>query len=445
MIVLGGAAAQCIVSPVNAAYTDAELGGLVRAGGARLVVTDREHYQKVRRATQGMEDVRIMLTDSDGVEGELTLEEVCSLGRGSSTPHLDNEDGESVLLLPFSSGTTGKPKGVMLTHRNVIANIVQVDPLNLNLKGKKTVLIMPMFHAGGMKCLLESFYQGGKTITLPSFTPDTYLATLLQHKPESLMMPPPLVQFLAKSEKATPKHLESLEKVFVGAAPVGVSLIEDFLKKAPQAEFREVWGMTELSAIGTFTPAEGLVPGSCGKILPNTELKVVDLESGENLGPGSHNKGEICIRGPQVMKGYLNNEAETRHTLRDGWIHTGDIGYFDHDENIFISDRLKELIKVKGFQVAPAELEDVIRGIPEVTDVAVIGVDCPRNGEVPRAYVVTSTPDVDEKKIQTFVANKLSPYKHLAGGVQIVKEIPKSAAGKILRKDLKERFLKTGV
>jgi len=425
--------------------TDAELGGLVRASGARMVVTDREHYQKVRRATQGMEDVRIMVTDSDGVEGVLTLEEVCSLGSGSTTPSLNNEGGESVLLLPFSSGTTGKPKGVMLTHRNVIANIVQMEPLTLNLKGKKNVLIMPMFHAGGMKSLMESFYQGGKTITLPSFNPDTYLASLLQHQPEFLMMPPPLVQFLAKSEKATPKHLESLEKVFVGAAPVGVSLIEDFLKKAPQAQFREAWGMTELSALGTFTPDEGLVPGSCGKILPNTELKVVDLDSGENLGPGIQNKGEICIRGPQVMKGYLNNEAETKHTLREGWIHTGDIGYFDQEENIFISDRLKELIKVKGFQVAPAELEDVIRSIPEVTDVAVIGIECPRNGEVPRAYVVTSTPDLDEKKIQAFVASKLSPYKHLEGGVQMVKEIPKSAAGKILRKDLKASYVKTGV
>jgi len=295
-----------------------------------------------------------------------------------------------------------------------------------------------------MKALIETLYQGGKTITLPSFTPDTYLASLLEHRPETLMMPPPLVQFLAKSEKATVKHLESLEKVFVGAAPVGVSLIDDFLKKAPQVQFREAWGMTELSALGTCSP-EILVPGSCGKVLPSTELKVVDLDSGENLGPGSHNKGEICIRGPQVMKGYLNNEAETRHTLRDGWIHTGDIGYYDTDENIYISDRLKELIKVKGFQVAPAELEDVIRSIPEVTDVGVIGIDCARNGEVPRAYVVTSTQDVGEKQIKDFVASKLSPYKHLEGGVELVKEIPKSAAGKILRKDLKERYIKTGV
>ena len=144
------------------------------------------------------------------------------------------------------------------------------------------------------------------------------------------------------------------------------------------------------------------------------------------------------------MKGYLNNDAETNHTLKQGWIHTGDIGYFDEDENIYISDRLKELIKVKGYQVAPAELEDVIRSIPEVTDVAVIGIDCPRNGEVPRAYVVSSSAALEGKQIKSFVASKLSPYKQLEGGVVFVKEIPKSAAGKILRKDLKADYVKKG-
>jgi len=449
ILVLAGAAAQCVVSPINAAYTPTELRGLLEASAAKLVVTNLENYEKIRLATESMENVVIMLIDSAAVGRKgrrdvLTFHEVCNLARGSSLPDLESGDGEAVLLLPFSSGTTGKPKGVMLTHRNYIANIVQMEPLNLGMEGKKNVLIMPMFHAGGMKVLMEALYQGGRTISLPSFTPDTYLDALLTHQPETLMMAPPLVQFVSKSEKATRQHLEKLEKVFVGAAPVGESLIQDFLKKAPQVQFREAWGMTELSAIGTFA-TEKLVLGSCGKILPNSELKVVDLESGQNLGPGSKNKGEICIRGPQVMKGYLNNDTETKHTMRDGWIHTGDIGYFDEDENIFISDRLKELIKVKGYQVAPAELEDVIRSIPEVTDVAVIGIDCPRNGEVPRAYVVTSASDLNEEQIKSFVASKLSPYKHLQGGVKYVKEIPKSPAGKILRKDLKKDFLESGI
>ena len=198
--------------------------------------------------------------------------------------------------------------------------------------------------------------------------------------------------------------------------------------------------MTELSAVGTMTSAE-VVHGSCGRVVPNTQIKVVDINSGDNIGPGSQMTGEICIRGPQVMMGYFNNQAETDNTLKEGWLHTGDIGYFDNNGNVYICDRLKELIKVKGYQVAPAELEDVIRSLPEVTDVAVIGIDDERDGEVPRAYVVSSSSDLTSSKVEEHVAQSLSAYKHLKGGVAFVKEIPKSAAGKILRKDLKVQYL----
>jgi len=227
------------------------------------------------------------------------------------------------------------------------------------------------------------------------------------------------------------------QKVFVGAAPVGESLILDFLKKAPDAEFREAWGMTELSAIGTFT-TDDIVTGSCGKILANSQMKVVDLDSGEAVVAGE--RGEVCIKGPQVMRGYRDRQEETEQTIQDQWLHTGDIGYYDEGENLFIVDRLKELIKVKGFQVAPAELEDVIRSIPEASDVAVIGVASAREGEVPRAYVVRSCSTLTEKLVASHVATRLSPYKHLAGGVQFVDSIPKSAAGKILKKELREDF-----
>jgi len=299
------------------------------------------------------------------------------------------------------------------------------------------VQVMPMFHAGGFKAMMETLYHGGTCVSLPSFTPGTYLASLLKHQPRHLAMAPPLVQFLAKSSDATPKHFESLEKVFVGAAPVGESLILEFLKKAPAAEFREAWGMTELSAIGTFT-TEDIVTGSCGKILPNSQMKVVDLDSGEAVPAGV--RGEVCIKGPQVMLGYRGRKEETQQTIQDQWLHTGDIGYYDEGENLFIVDRLKELIKVKGFQVAPAELEDVIRSIPEASDVAVIGVASAREGEVPRAYVVRSCPSLTEEMVAAHVADRLSPFKHLAGGVQFVDSIPKSAAGKILKKELRQDF-----
>jgi len=295
-----------------------------------------------------------------------------------------------------------------------------------------------------MKIWLESLLHGFKLVTLPSFNPDTYLSCLLRHQPEQLTLPPPLVLFLAKSDKAQPKHFKNLDKVVVGAAPVGEVLIGDFLKKAPHAQFREAWGMTELCAVGTMT-SKDVVHGSCGKLLSNTKMKIVDLTNGENKGPGKENTGEICIQGPQMMLGYLNNPEETSKTIQEGWLHTGDIGYYDDDGNVYICDRLKELIKVKGHQVAPAELEDLIRGIDEVTDVAVIGIPDERQGEVPRAYIVKSDENLQASKIEEYIADRLSSFKHLKGGVAFVKEIPKSAAGKILRKDLKSKYLEEGI
>merc|ERR1719397_798357 len=395
-----------------------------------------------------MPEVKIMIVDpgSEARRGEgenvVTYEEVLSTADPSLSLPAPAE-GSSMFLLPFSSGTTGRPKGVMLSHNNYVANILQLEPYNLSVGVTSSILIFPMYHAGGMKVWLECLYHGVKVVTLPSFNPDIYLASLISHRPEQLMLPPPLVQFLAKSDKASSDHLKDINMIMVGAAPVGQALIRDFLKKAPQCQFREVWGMTELSAVGTMTSEEA-VHGSCGRVVPNTQIKVVDITTGHSLGPSSEATGEICIRGPQVMMGYLHNQAETDKTLRDGWLHTGDIGYYDNTGNVYICDRLKELIKVKGFQVAPAELEDVIRSIPEVTDVAVIGIEDERDGELPRAYVVSSSAELTASHVKEHVAEKLSTFKHLKGGVAFVKEIPKSAAGKILRKDLKAQYLQQG-
>ena len=367
----------------------------------------------------------------------LTFSKVCEQDSKPKKVSVWSKNGDSMFLLPFSSGTTGRPKGVMLTHRNFVANIKQIEPYGLCRGVTSSVLVMPMFHSAGMKAWMECMYHGVKTVILPTFDPDLYLNSLIKYQPEWLMLAPPLVQFIANSEKVQKKHLEKLRMVVVGAAPVGENIIKDFMKKVPSGcEIRETWGMTELAASGTLADTES-VKGSCGQVVPNSRIKVIDLVSGVSLGPGRENTGEICYKGPQVMKGYWKNESETQMVLKNGWLHTGDIGFHDTEGNIFIIDRLKDLIKVKGYQVAPAELEDVIRGIPEVIDVAVIGIPDERNGEVPKAFIVTESGSLNAEYVEDFVEEKLSNYKKLRGGVEFVKSIPKTPSGKILKKDLK--------
>merc|ERR1719228_1088016 len=304
-----------------------------------------------------------------------------------------------------------------------------------------TICVLPFFHIFGMNVTMTNMlWNGGKMITMPSFDPALFLKLLLEHRPTVLHLAPPLVGFLATHPAVNPDHLTSVNTVLVGAAPVGTALIQQFHKRAPHTKFREGYGMSELSPVVLMTRADKIIHGSTGNLIPNTKMKVVHLDSGETLGEGE--TGELCFQGPQVMPGYLNNPKATADTLFGDWIHTGDIGYFDKNGHVFIVDRKKELIKVKGLQVAPAELENLIRSLEGVMDVAVIGIPDERAGEVPRAYVVKSADNLEEKNVQDFVAKNLSKHKHLVGGVEFVKEIPKSAAGKILRKDLKAAYLK---
>ena len=247
--------------------------------------------------------------------------------------------------------------------------------------------------------------------------------------------------FLTHHHSVTSKHLDSIRNVFTGAAPLGAADAERFLLKA-NAMFAQGYGLTETSPVALMGQLGSKNFATIGSPTPKTQAKIVDVNDLSRTGLGPNQTGELYVRGPQVMKGYLNREAETKEMLlEDGWLRTGDMAYYDENHQFYITDRLKELIKVKGFQVPPAELEEILRTHPDIVDAAVIGQPHPHHGEIPRAFVVLR-PDTktSEKCIQNFVGERVASYKRLDGGVTFLNTIPKNASGKIMRRQLKQEY-----
>lgn len=442
-VMFGASEAALRVTTLNPTYTPKEINGQLVNSESNFLVTTSALLEKAKAASEGLEMKIIVIGDS--VDPDCFDYKQITNNNGSLLDSIAPPDINSVYALPYSSGTTGVPKGVMLTHGNLTSQMAQMAHPRFKVidENEVNICVLPMYHIFAMNVTMSGMmYQGGLTITVPMFEPGMFLKTMLEYRPTNLQLAPPLVGFLASHPAVTQEHLASLKTVVVGAAPAGPALIDLFLKKAPHVRLREGYGMTEMSPAVTFTDLNtNQTGGSCGQLLPNTRMKVLDLVTGEERGAGED--GELCFEGPQVMPGYFKNEKATSETLIDGWIHTGDIGHYDENGSVYIVDRKKELIKVKGLQVAPAELENSIRGIPGVMDVAVIGIPNERAGEVPRAYIVKSIDDLKEETIINTIAEQLSKHKHLAGGVEFVDAIPKSAAGKILRKDLKAAYQNT--
>ncbi|KAK6737596.1 hypothetical protein RB195_019978 [Necator americanus] len=354
------------------------------------------------------------------------------------------------VFMPYSSGTTGVPKGVMLTHRNycAIMNIFRRhDAMRMagaltppwNHDKDKRFLFLPFHHCFGFALMMANFLDGGTAVVMSHFQPELFCETIQKYKIRYVAAVPPVLIFLAKNRICQRYDLSSLQFIFSGAAPAGKDLCEELARKyGNMKHIYQAYGMSELCMASHMPDAfEGQPFGSVGKLLSNLEMKIVDPET--NIEKNRGEEGEICIRGPTVMLGYLEQPDATRECIRDGWVHTGDIGYVNETGNLFIVDRLKELIKVKGYQVSPAELENILLCHPLIQDAAVIGVPNTESGELPKAFVVCSSTELTEEEVMSFVKGRVSSYKQLSGGVEFVKEIPKSPAGKILRRILYER------
>ncbi|KAG5870294.1 hypothetical protein JTB14_020368 [Gonioctena quinquepunctata] len=321
------------------------------------------------------------------------------------------------------------------------------DP-QLRAKGGREIslALMPFFHVYGLNFGITSIFNRDKLIIMNRFEPETFLRAIQDHRINSLILAPPLAVFMAKSPLLSKYDLSSIIAVFCGAAPLHRD-IEDILKQRLKIPLvRQGYGLTEANLAITLMKSNDLNKlGSVGKVLTYMSIIVRDPESGKWLGPNK--VGEICVKGPMMMKGYYRNEQATRETFTsDGWLKTGDLGHYDDDGYFYIVDRLKELIKYKGYQVAPAEIEALLINHPKVLDVGVVGAPDEVAGELPLAFVVKKEGvDVTEEELQEYVAKRVSTQKRLRGGVIFVPLIPKNPTGKILRRELRKKLASYGI
>ena len=432
MVFHGVAVAGGTVTTINPTYGAEEVRFQLRDAGASMLVTIGMFAETALEAIEGT-DVPEVLT-LDGAEG--TGNALKLLGDPIEQVPVDTHD--DVVVLPYSSGTTGLPKGVMLTHHNLVANIAQTEPcIQLEPDGEVGLCFLPFFHIYGMQVLMNmSLACGATVITMPRFDLEQALTIIQDHKVTRFFAVPPIVLALAKHPMVDQFDLGSLKQVFSGAAPLGADLAAEAAARVG-CEVVQGFGMTELSPVSHCTAVGDFRPGTSGITIPNTECRLVDPDTGDDKGVGE--EGELWVRGPQVMKGYLNNEQATRDTIDDdGWLNSGDIAVIDEFHHVSIVDRLKELIKYKGFQVPPAELEALLISHPKIADCAVIGIPDDEAGELPKAFVVP-VPDsgltVDD--VQAHVAEHVASYKKIRI-VEFVDEIPKSASGKVLRRTLRQ-------
>ena len=424
----GIASAGGAVTTSNPLLTARELSSQLTAASARFLLTVPPFAETAVAAAKeaGVEEV-FVFGEADGLTPVRDL-----FGDPGAAPDLQIDLDEHVVALPFSSGTTGLPKGVMLTHRNLTTNIAQAHALLATSESDVVIGVLPFFHIYAMTVIMNMTLRYGATVvTMPRFDLEQFLRLHQDYGVTRSYIVPPIVLALAKHPLVDQFDLSALDVVMSGAAPLSGELSEAAAVRL-DCTVLQGYGLTETSPVTHVNPRERNKPGSIGVLLPNTEAKIADLDTGEELPAGE--RGEVCIRGPQNMKGYLNNPDATAAMIdEDGWLHTGDVGMVDNEGYFSVVDRVKELIKYKGFQVAPAELEALLLEHPQITDAAVIGRPDEEAGEIPVAYIVGEGLTADA--VMQFVSERVAPYKKVRA-VEFIDQIPKSASGKILRREL---------
>lgn len=417
------------VTTINPSYTAPEVHHQLADSGAVMLITIPAFLETARAAVDGTGVTEIVVIgEAEGATAFAAL-------MGDPVPAQVVVDVvQDTAVLPYSSGTTGLPKGVMLTHRNLVVNVDQCAVTLGAGPGDWSVAFLPFFHIYGQTVLMNLHLAvGASLVTMPRFDLPLFLKLCGDYRTRQIFVAPPVAVALAKHPVVDSFDMSAVERLFSGAAPLGGD-VADAVGARLKLEAVQGYGMTELAPVSHASPIGAARKGTVGPALPNTEFRLVDPITGED-GP----EGEVWVRGPQVMKGYHGNPAATASTITaDGWLKTGDIGTVDGDGYVAITDRVKELIKVKGFQVAPAEVEAALLSHPGVADAAVIGTPDDEAGEVPLAFVVRAAgPEATPEDILAHLATQLASYK-LPREIRFAETIPKSPSGKILRRLLRK-------
>ncbi|XP_042223130.1 4-coumarate--CoA ligase 1-like isoform X2 [Homarus americanus] len=436
-VFLAVTASSAVVTLANPLYTPGELRRLLTHSQSKWIVVHPLILSTVQEAVKDIDHIKGIFIL--GNEAQDTVQPISSLWKKAP----DNWEchgvcGDKVVHLPYSSGTTGLPKGVEITSRNWLTVLSTIRREYMNISDEEVILgLLPFFHVFGASMVLATLVHGITMVVLPRFIPDIFLNTVQNYKVTYVPLVPPLATFLAKQDIVLQYDLTSVKSIICGAAALSSNVEKIINHRLPGVRLRQGYGLTE-TTLAAFS-CERNEPGAVGKIVAHCEAKFVDMESGDSLGPNK--RGELCIRGPLVMKGYLNNEEETKNIICDGWLHTGDVGYYTEDRITYIVDRIKELIKYKGFQVAPAELEALLMTNEDIFDAGVVGVPDEEAGELPKAYIsLKAGKTVVPEDIINWVHDMVAPHKRLRGGLEVIDVIPRSPAGKILRKQLKKKI-----
>jgi acyl-CoA synthetase (AMP-forming)/AMP-acid ligase II len=448
--------AGATATTINALFTAKDIAKQLTDAHAKMLITVSRLLPQAAEgaAHAGLSPGEVVVLDGGGEAdatsaGHPSIDDL--LASGADAPAVTFDPTTHLAALPYSSGTTGNPKGVMLTHRNLAANVAQIRPIQGITADDVIVAVLPFFHIYGMTVLLNAaLHARARLVIMPAFDLEGFLSTIQNHRCTVGYIAPPVAVALAKHPVIDKFDLSSLNVVMSGAAPLDEDLGHAVAKRIG-CRMVQGYGMSELSPVSHCMSFDGGITAvgveaplsSVGWTVPNATSKIVDSETGAEIGipeSGRSETGELWFAGPNVMAGYLGNDKATAETIdAEGFLHTGDLACVDSDGCVYIVDRLKELIKYKGYQVPPAELEALLLTHPDIADAAVVGVNDADGEEVPKAFVVKqSGADLDEATVMAFVAENVAPYKKVRQ-VEFIDAVPKSASGKILRKDLRVR------